>query len=139
MLAWGIKHDSHGIYFDSLCFIPKGKKPQTDENWIRVPWLDELVIDFENFSNGEILKQIDTVLPQLENTPGFGKLYDLVVKMRSLIVEQKEKLDNAIEFIDDDEDEDERPIKRPRKKKMRSKRKSKDESNEVDLSDITHG
>jgi hypothetical protein len=41
MLAWAIRHDSHGIHYDTLCFIPEGEVPETDFEWRRLPWLDE--------------------------------------------------------------------------------------------------
>lgn len=41
MLGWAIKHNSHGIYYDTLIFLPEGDAPETKHEWIRVPWLDE--------------------------------------------------------------------------------------------------
>ena len=38
--AWAIAHDSHGLSMDTLVFLPAGDVPETDEDWVRVPWLD---------------------------------------------------------------------------------------------------
>ncbi len=41
LCAWAIKHDSHGLVLDTLCFLPEGEVPDTKANWCRLPWLDE--------------------------------------------------------------------------------------------------
>lgn len=38
--AWAIKHDSHGLFLDNLVFLPKSEIPETNEAWVRCPWLD---------------------------------------------------------------------------------------------------
>ena len=40
MRAWAIKHDSHGVCIDSLCFLPYNDEPESDACWVRLPWLD---------------------------------------------------------------------------------------------------
>ena len=41
MLAWMIKHDSHGLMLHSLVFLPEGEEPGFERwRWIRAPWLD---------------------------------------------------------------------------------------------------
>jgi len=39
--AWAIRHNSHGISLDTLCFLPGVDEPETKRDWVRVPWLDE--------------------------------------------------------------------------------------------------
>jgi hypothetical protein len=42
MLAWAMRHDSHGVHYDTLCFLPEGDEPDaTGDKWLRLPWLDE--------------------------------------------------------------------------------------------------
>ena len=38
--AWIIEHNSHGEVYDTPIWLPKGEKPETDELWVRAPWLD---------------------------------------------------------------------------------------------------
>lgn len=38
--AWAVAHDSHGLVLDTLCFMPVGEGPETNKDWVRVPWLD---------------------------------------------------------------------------------------------------
>src|SRR3989304_1489269 len=45
LLAWMIQHDSHGISFDTLCFLPEGEVPETMKEWRRMPWLDQELIE----------------------------------------------------------------------------------------------
>ncbi len=39
-LAWAIRHDAHGPSMDNLVFLPEGDRPETEGDWVRVPWLD---------------------------------------------------------------------------------------------------
>lgn len=38
--AWAVRHDSHGISYDTLVFLPEGDEPETKMQWVRLPWLD---------------------------------------------------------------------------------------------------
>ena len=38
--AWAIAHDAHGLSMDTLVFLPVDDIPDTDKDWVRVPWLD---------------------------------------------------------------------------------------------------
>jgi hypothetical protein len=40
LLAWIQHHDSHGLMYDNLCWMPEGDKPEMGE-WIRAFWMDE--------------------------------------------------------------------------------------------------
>ncbi len=40
-LAWAIEHDSHGISLDTVGFLPEDENPETNHQWVRLPWLDE--------------------------------------------------------------------------------------------------
>lgn len=41
LLAWAIEHNSHGLYLDTLIFLPEGDRPETEAEWVRLPWLDQ--------------------------------------------------------------------------------------------------
>lgn len=38
--AWAIVHNSHGPVMDTIVFMPAGDRPETDEEWVRCPWMD---------------------------------------------------------------------------------------------------
>jgi hypothetical protein len=47
LIAWVIEHNSHGIVFDTLVFLPEGEEPETKEEWRRMPWLDQSLAPFD--------------------------------------------------------------------------------------------
>lgn len=58
--AWAVSHDSHGLYLDDLCFMPVGEGPETNKDWVRVPWLDsEKIFAVENTITEDQKKQLD--------------------------------------------------------------------------------
>lgn len=76
MLAWAMRHDSHGVHYDTLCFLPEGDEPDTTgDKWLRLPWLDEpmpleVKVDFTTgFVNYEAaLKAREARIAELEGT-----------------------------------------------------------------------
>lgn len=42
LLAWVQHHDSHGLMYDNIVWMPEGDKPEIGE-WIRAFWMDEPV------------------------------------------------------------------------------------------------
>lgn len=42
--AWVIEHDSHGLYWDTLVFLPVGDDPETDYAWVKIDINKGLVI-----------------------------------------------------------------------------------------------
>lgn len=38
--AWMIRHHAHGLCLDTLVFLAADDLPETDADWVRVPWLD---------------------------------------------------------------------------------------------------
>jgi hypothetical protein len=59
LLAWVIEHNSHGLIFDTLVFLPEGEEPETKEEWRRMPWLDQPLI------NAQLLAERDAEINRL--------------------------------------------------------------------------
>jgi hypothetical protein len=45
LIAWFIGHDSHGIGYNGLCFLPEGDLPEGDVPYTHAYWLDEPDVD----------------------------------------------------------------------------------------------
>ena len=42
MRAWMIRSNAHGLTLHTLVYLPDGDKPETKEDWIQTPWLDNI-------------------------------------------------------------------------------------------------
>jgi len=60
VLAWAIKHDSHGLCIDNLFWLPEGDKPETEEDFVRLPQFDttleEKINPWEYYQQPQISK-----------------------------------------------------------------------------------
>ena len=41
MCCWMVRHDSHGLSYNEPVWLEEGDAPETNEFWVRAPWLDQ--------------------------------------------------------------------------------------------------